>query len=81
MVSNQKKKMLVAHKTIAGKSVRGGQGNGDRNRRIDDNVNQRIDIAVVPAGIGKNRNVIFECEIFRKQGKSAQYLVRRFKRH
>jgi hypothetical protein len=67
--------VFVTEKPVARKSIGGGQRYGDRNDGIDDNVDQRVDVAVVPCGIGEYLDVIIQRELLREKREATENLV------
>ncbi|MCY1185075.1 hypothetical protein D9M73_258260 [compost metagenome] len=57
------KQMLVAQKPVTGKRVGRRQGHAQRNHRVKADVVQRIDVAGVPARVGKNHPVVVQREM------------------
>ena len=73
--------MLVAQKTIAAKGIGRWQGDTDRDDHIDQYIDDRIDIAVVPRRIGENDAVISQRRIVWKKGEGREYFLIRLEAH
>jgi hypothetical protein len=73
--------MLVAKEVVAREGVGGGQRSRHRQQRVDDDVFDRRDVAVVPGRIGEDDPVVVEREVVRPQREAAEDLVGRLERH
>jgi hypothetical protein len=73
--------MLVAEEAIARKGVRGGQGDHYRDDGVDDDVDQGVDIAVVPSRVGEDFQIVLEGELLRPERERPQNLVGGFEGH
>ena len=75
------KHMLVTQEAVARKRIRGRQGHGDRNNRVDGHINQAVDIARVPRHIGKDGGVVVPSGVHRKQAEAGQNFLVGAKAH
>ncbi len=73
--------MLVAQEAVAREGVCRRQRYRNRDYRVDDDVGNRVDVAVVPGRVGEDLDVVAEREVLWPQGEHAEDLVGGLERH
>ena len=73
--------MLVAHKAVAREGISCRQRHGDRDHRVDTDVDQAVDIARIPRWVGEDRPVVGPGEVLRPDGEVRQDFLVRLEAH